>query len=111
VSGRWSERQPPPVAGLVSNTSRTIKHEEVFYEKKWSFLESSGHTNFTVMPGNYEYPFQLHLGGELPESVEGLGGTHVVYGLKARISRGKFNHDITAKKVHHGWSVCVRGRC
>ncbi|KAI5849716.1 hypothetical protein BZA05DRAFT_339212 [Tricharina praecox] len=94
----WSERQPPPVAGLMSNPSRTIKHEEVFYEKKWNFLESNGHTNFTVMPGNYEYPFQLPLAGELPESVEGLGSTHVVYRLKARISRGKFSHDITAKK-------------
>lgn len=95
----WSESQPLPVAGLISNAPKTIKHEEIFYEKKWDFLESNCHTSFTAMPGNYEYPFRLHLGGELPESVEGLGSTHVVYRLKARISRGKFSHDITAKKV------------
>ena len=61
-------------------------------------MESERHL-FTIKPDNYEYPFQLMLDGDLPESVEGLGGTHLVYRLKARVVRGKFNHDITAKKV------------
>lgn len=95
----WYERQLPPVSGLISTSSRTVKHEEVFFEKKWNFLEnSSGHTLYSVKPNNYEYPFSIHLEGSLPESVEGLMGAHVVYRLKARIVRGKFSHDITAKK-------------
>lgn len=36
---------------------------------------------------------------ELPESVEGIDAAHVVYRLKARVVRGKFSHDIVAKKV------------
>jgi hypothetical protein len=78
--------------------SRAVKHEEIFFEKRWNFLESERHL-FTIKPDNYEYPFQLMLDGDLPESVEGLGGTHIIYRLKARVVRGKFNHDITAKKV------------
>ena len=36
---------------------------------------------------------------DIPESVEGLANAHIVYRLKARVLRSKFNHDITAKKV------------
>jgi hypothetical protein len=87
------------VSGLISTTSRTVKHEEVFYEKKWNFIENNtGHTMYHIKPNNYEYPFQVHLEGTLPESVEGLAHAHVVYRLKARIIRGKFSHDITAKR-------------
>jgi hypothetical protein len=45
---------------------------------------------------------------DLPESVEGLGNAHIIYRLKARVVRGKFSHDITAKKVYR-FKVRVRG--
>jgi len=63
----WSERPPNPVGGLATANSRTVKHEEIFYEKKWNFLEGNCHTAFTIKPNNYEYPFQQILdGGEFP---------------------------------------------
>ncbi|KAF8537349.1 hypothetical protein BDD12DRAFT_229906 [Trichophaea hybrida] len=95
---QWSERPPNPVGGLATNNLRTVKHEEIFYEKKWNFLEGNGHTTFTIKPNNYEYPFQQVLDGDIPESVEGLGSAHIIYRLKARVVRGKFSHDIIAKK-------------
>lgn len=78
---------------------RTLKHEEVFFEKRWKFLEGGGNRGFTLAPNNYAYEFSVPLDASLPESVEGLGGTHIIYRLKARVVRGMLAHDVVAKKV------------
>ncbi|KAJ5435089.1 Immunoglobulin E-set [Penicillium cf. griseofulvum] len=51
-----------------------------------------------VLPaGNYEYPFDVVLEGSMPESVEGLAETWVMYRFKAEIGR-KYVKDIVARK-------------
>ena len=93
----WSERIPPPVSGLIASNGRTVKHEDTFFEKKWTMLEDQG--KMTAMkPGNYEYPFDASLTGQMCESIEGLSHAYVIWRLKARVVRGTFSHDITAKK-------------
>lgn len=97
---------------------KTIKHEEIVYEKKWQFLEF-GHA-VTLKPDNYEYEFGVVISGgkrvfflspvmypgvalmcytDLPESIEGLENAHIFYRLKAVIDRPRFAQNIVAKKV------------
>ncbi|KAK4150885.1 putative HECT-type ubiquitin ligase-interacting protein cred [Chaetomidium leptoderma] len=52
----------------------------------------------TLAPGNYEWPFELLLGGDTTESVEGLREASVRYKLKATLARGKLSHDRHAYK-------------
>ena len=58
----------------------------------------SSSTSFTLTPGNYEWPFELLLPGDIPESVEGLPEMSLTYTLKATIARGKLACDIHAYK-------------
>lgn len=85
----------------MATSSKPMKHEHIFYEKSWTFVDGKQH-GFTMAPNNYTYPFSQALDGAMDESVEGLGNTHVIYRFKVKIARGKFNHDITAKKV---WEI------
>lgn len=52
----------------------------------------------TLPPGNYEWPFELLLGGDTTESVEGMREASIRYKLKATVARGKLAHDIHAYK-------------
>jgi arrestin-related trafficking adapter 4/5/7 len=52
----------------------------------------------TLQPGNYEWPFELMLGGDTTESVEGMREASIRYKLKATIARGKLVHDVHAYK-------------
>ena len=46
-------------SGILAGSTRSIKHEEVFYEKRWNFLETGGSAGmFMIKPNNYEYPFE-----------------------------------------------------
>ena len=47
--------------------------------------------------GNYEYPFNLVLEGNMPESIEGLSDTYITYRFKAEIGR-KYAKDIIVRK-------------
>jgi arrestin-related trafficking adapter 4/5/7 len=51
----------------------------------------------TLKADNYEYPFDIVLEGSLPESVEGLPDSFVVYRFKAEIGR-KYAKDIVVRK-------------
>lgn len=42
---------------------KTIKHEEVVYEKKWQFLEFAHKHAVTLKPDNYEYDFGVVISG------------------------------------------------
>lgn len=101
---------------------KTVKHEELVYEKKWQFLEFDHKHAVTLRPDNYEYEFDVALPGgkqafslsamhpsginwallchtDLPESIEGLENAHIFYRLKAVIDRPRFSQNIVAKKV------------
>ncbi|CCH41383.1 hypothetical protein BN7_924 [Wickerhamomyces ciferrii] len=59
---------------------------------------SSSQNSYTLVQGNYEFPFSAVLPGDIIESVEGLPGATVVYKLQANIDRGRFSNDLISKK-------------
>ena len=62
--------------------------------KTWVFRRTSE----TLRPGNYEWPFDLILSGDTPESLEGMTETWLVYRMKATIERGMFQQNVIARK-------------
>ncbi|EPY51319.1 arrestin/PY protein 2 [Schizosaccharomyces cryophilus OY26] len=54
-------------------------------DRQWSFLSGDG--NKTIQDGNYEYPFDYQLPQDVPESIEGVPGCHIVYTLTACLER------------------------
>lgn len=71
--------------------------ERVIYEKTWKFRDP-GKSKTEILPaGNYEYPFNLVLEGNMPESIEGLSDTYITYRFKAEIGR-KYAKDIIVRK-------------
>lgn len=52
----------------------------------------------TLPAGDHEYPFEIVIPGDAPESVEGMDDSWVVYKLKATIGRGKLAVNREAKK-------------
>ncbi|KAE8372761.1 putative HECT-type ubiquitin ligase-interacting protein cred [Aspergillus bertholletiae] len=71
--------------------------ERVIYEKTWKFRDP-GKSKTEILPaGNYEYPFDLVLEGNMPESIEGLSDTYITYRFKAEIGR-KYAKDIVVRK-------------
>ncbi|KAL9099841.1 MAG: hypothetical protein Q9163_004717 [Psora crenata] len=71
-----------------------MKHLEEFIRRTWEFKKSAE----TLAAGNYEWPFQLIIPGESPESLEGLSETWVIYRMKATIERGLLQHNSIARK-------------
>ncbi|KNG85979.1 HECT-type ubiquitin ligase-interacting protein creD [Aspergillus nomiae NRRL 13137] len=71
--------------------------ERVIYEKTWKFRDP-GKGKTEILPAdNYEYPFNLVLEGNMPESIEGLSDTYITYRFKAEIGR-KYAKDIVVRK-------------
>ncbi|KAJ5287474.1 HECT-type ubiquitin ligase-interacting protein creD [Penicillium angulare] len=71
--------------------------ERVFYDKTFRFRDAGKGKTELLQAGNYEYPFEVFLEGSMPESVEGLSETWVMYRFKAEIGR-KYAKDIVARK-------------
>ncbi|KAL4882089.1 carbon catabolite repression protein cred [Aspergillus karnatakaensis] len=71
--------------------------ERVFYEKTWKFRDAGKNKTEILPGGNYEYPFDVILEGNMPESVEGLADTYVTYRFKAEIGR-KYAKDIIVRR-------------
>ncbi|KAI1174380.1 arrestin [Nemania sp. FL0916] len=75
----------------VDRTISILRHE-------WPpFVGETNHHN-TLAPGNYEWPFEIMLGGDTPESIEGLYQTGITYLFKATVSRGKLAKNLHAFK-------------
>lgn len=55
----WQER----ISTATGIAMKTIKHEEVIYEKKWQFLEFAHKHAVTLKPDNYEYDFGVVISG------------------------------------------------
>lgn len=60
---------------------------------EWSFLEGSKGHSHTLKAGRHLFPFQLHLGGSLPSSINttAFGGASVSYKLRANVVRSGFS--------------------
>ncbi|KAI8944537.1 arrestin [Xylaria longipes] len=75
----------------IDRTTTVMKHN-------WKpFVGETNHHN-VLPPGNHEWPFELMLEGDTPESVEGLYQTGITYALKATVSRGKLLKNFHATK-------------
>ena len=51
----------------------------------------------TLKPDNYEFPFDIVLEATLPESIEGLPDSRVIYRFKADVGR-KYSKDVHVRK-------------
>ncbi|KAM5466670.1 hypothetical protein MauCBS54593_005927 [Microsporum audouinii] len=86
----------PFLIGAVPGGKKHGK-ERTFFEKTWKFRDA-GKGKTEIMPAdNYEFPFDIVLPGSLPESIEGLPDTWIVYRFKAEIGR-KYTKDIQIRK-------------
>ncbi|KAL2161978.1 hypothetical protein VTH06DRAFT_7763 [Thermothelomyces fergusii] len=101
----WTDAK---VTATGISTSKVDKTTQI-WEHKWPPLagigaedpaDRSGHRvkGETLQPGNYEWPFEVLLEGDMAESVEGLREASITYKLKATVARGKLLHDFHAYK-------------
>lgn len=67
------------------------------YEHSWSFLPAGHSKTFGI--GNYEYPFDVQLPGNIPETVEGVEGGQVSYRLKAVVERPGFAQNLVKRRI------------
>ncbi|KAL8647696.1 MAG: hypothetical protein Q9226_006329 [Calogaya cf. arnoldii] len=65
-----------------------------FLRQTWSFELPGG----TLAADNYEWPFQYILPGNIPESVEGLDDSWIVYRMKATIDRSILAQNVVTRK-------------
>ncbi|KAF4629187.1 hypothetical protein G7Y89_g8957 [Cudoniella acicularis] len=92
----WND-QRITATGVSSN--RVDKTTEIFNHRWAPFVGPGSSSRGTLLPaGNYEWPFELVIPGSMPESVEGLPDSHIVYKLKATVARGKLAYDLHAWK-------------
>ena len=75
-----------------------VKYEDVFFRHTWDFQNNGKLLAESLPAGNYEYPFDLILRGSMPESVEGLTETWIIYRMKATIERGMLQQNSVARK-------------
>ncbi|KAK3331979.1 hypothetical protein B0T19DRAFT_90545 [Cercophora scortea] len=60
---------------------------------------AASQTRGTILnAGNYEWPFELMLSGDMTESIEGLREANITYKLKATVARGMLSPDLHAYK-------------
>lgn len=102
--GSWTDSK---ITTTGISTAKVDKTREVFAHR-WVPFTGIGAVDptdsfrqqtkgLTLPPGNYEWPFELMLGGDTTESVEGMREANVRYRFKATIAR-KIGHDIHAHK-------------
>ncbi|RDW75124.1 hypothetical protein BP6252_06266 [Coleophoma cylindrospora] len=95
----WNDQRLTPT-GISNN--RVDKTTEIFTHRWMPFVgggaPGSSSRGTTLPAGNYEWPFELVIPGAMPESVEGLADSHIVYKLKATVARGKLAYDLHAWK-------------
>lgn len=89
-TGRWYQ---PGASGANS-----VKEQDEFLRKTWTFTNKCKRSSETLPAGNYEYPFETIVTGNTPESVEGLTDTYIIYRMKATIERNVLAQNFVARK-------------
>ena len=75
--------------------STVARSENEFYKHTWNF----GERGPQVLPaGNHVWHFELLIPGDMPESIEGVNNSWVVYQMKATIGRSVLYKDLVARK-------------
>ncbi|KAI2633338.1 arrestin domain-containing protein [Xylaria nigripes] len=85
----WLDARYTPSNQRVDRSRSIVKSAWVLF---------SGDSNSHLAAGNYEWPFEITLPGNTPESVEGLYQTGITYLFKATVSRGKLAKNLHAFK-------------
>ncbi|KAF2139396.1 uncharacterized protein K452DRAFT_289949 [Aplosporella prunicola CBS 121167] len=78
-----------------------IVYKDEFLRESQLLYPASGGSKKTVHhmgPGVHEWNFKFSLKGSLPESVEGLAGSYIVYNLRATLDRGMMAKALYADK-------------
>lgn len=75
-----------------------MKQEEEILRNCWAFVNPAKGKTETLVAGNYEFPFELIIPGDTPESIEGLPECWLIYRMKATIDRGRLQQNIHARK-------------
>ena len=98
LEGKWNVSWfvEPGVSSLQIREKGTIINEELNLHP----AEGVGISNVThkIAPGCHEWRFKFLLDPSIPESVEGLAGSFIVYDLKAEIDRGYMSKSLFAEK-------------
>ena len=72
------------------------KVEDQFFRKTWIFVPRRSAESLCA--NNYEWPFELILPGDTPESIEGLTDGWIIYRMKATIERSLMQKDEVTRK-------------
>ncbi|TID20906.1 NADH-ubiquinone oxidoreductase 30kDa subunit [Venturia nashicola] len=97
LEGKWkvSWFVEPTVSSLQVRDKGIIMDEELTL---YPTDGASTHTSHKIAPGTHEWRFSFKMDPSIPESVEGLPGSFVVYDLKAEIDRGWGSKNLLAEK-------------
>ncbi|RSL62499.1 hypothetical protein CEP54_005702 [Fusarium duplospermum] len=82
----------PGVSGQKVDKTTTI------LEHRWAPFVGTHGKSMTLPAGNYEWPFDYMLPGNMAESVEGIPEASITYRLRATVGRGKLAYDLHANK-------------
>ncbi|OAA61068.1 carbon catabolite repression protein [Niveomyces insectorum RCEF 264] len=91
----WTDPRVTPTSGL---TNTKVDRTNIILQHQWPPFWGTPGKSAILEKGNYEFPFELMLGGDTSESVEGLNEASITYKLKATIARGKLAYDLHAYK-------------
>lgn len=97
LEGKWkvSWFVEPTVSSLQVRDKGIIMDEELNLYPTDGASTGSSHK---IAPGTHEWRFSFKMEPSIPESVEGLPGSFVVYDLKAEIDRGWGSKNLLAEK-------------
>ncbi|KAF4994700.1 hypothetical protein FGRMN_5615 [Fusarium graminum] len=79
-------------------TDPGVAHNTNILKHKWPSLIGTNGKSLTLPTGNYEWPFELIMAGDTPESLEGIRDASITYSLRATIGRGKLARHISCSK-------------
>jgi hypothetical protein len=90
----WQAIAHPQVSPVpIKEKGKLVSEEQTIFPSS----PSLGSTH-RIAPGVHEWRFNFHIDPTLPESVEGLANSCIVYGLTAEIERGYMTKSLIAKK-------------
>ncbi|KAF0635419.1 hypothetical protein FPSE5266_10916 [Fusarium pseudograminearum] len=77
-----------------------VAHNTNIFKHKWPPVIGASGKSLTLPAGNYEWPFEVLMPGDTPESLDGLSDASITYALRATINRGKLvRHASCIKKL------------
>ncbi|KAF2452858.1 hypothetical protein BDY21DRAFT_149620 [Lineolata rhizophorae] len=89
------------VSSTTAVSPQQMLHKDVFFFEDCTLFPTEGINKsrpHRLGSGEHEWSFKFTLPGNLPESVEGLTGSYVIYNLSATVDRGMMSKDLTATK-------------